>query len=368
MGDAKATSTPSLNFIATDMTLSIRDAASTPFTTTTQQRLTAFLSNGFTSDEQVSADPASTGFIALRFGGTKVQIVEVDSPTSTGDVTPSANYPVGAILILGSQSDAFSAKSDSQAGGWCFGFASRNEQFSHGIHEEDAAATMNNGSISDDVALNVLLHDGSTGLVASASLGQTSFTLSFTSVLGSARKQVVLLVPQADFTATGAGSFPLATAAGTGSLTFQGTGAGSFPLAQGAGTASLTFQAAGAGAFALPLGSGTASLTFQASGAGDFPLATGEGVGQSGFTATGPGVFPLPIGDGLALLVFQATGVGFFPLATAQGFGPEGPTLACESAMEGDFKTTSALLANYSVVKALSGDYSTITDLEGDNC
>jgi hypothetical protein len=319
MGDAKATATPSTNLVGTDMTITIRDAASAPFTTTNTQRMTARLSNGFTSDEQVSADPAETGFMAIRFGGTKTQILAVDSPTATGDVTTSTNYPVGAIFVIGTVMDAFGAKGDSQAGGWSLGFASRNEAFCNGVHEEDAAATMNNGCFSDDTALNVLLHDGTAGLVASASLGQTNFTLSFTTVLGSARKQIVLVMPQADFTSTGSGSFPLATGAGTGSLTFDATGAGTFPLATGAGVGSLTFQGTGSGTFPLATGAATGSLTFQGTGAGSFPLAQAAGVALLAFQATGAGTFPLATGSGTALEVFQGTGAGSFAVPVGAG-------------------------------------------------
>lgn len=431
MGDAKATATPSMSFLDTDMTVIIRDATTPPFTTLNQQRMTARLSNGFTSDEQISANPGATGFMALRFGGVKIQVLSVNSPTSNGDVTTSTNYPVGSILILGSQADAFTAKGDSQAGGWCFGFASKFEQFATGIHEEDAAATMNNGSLCEDVALSIALHNGSgKAIVATAALTVSNFTLSFTTTQGTARKQAVLVIPQADFTSTGSGSFPLATGAGTASLTFQATGAGNFPLATGAGTAQEVFQASGAGtfplaegagtalevfqatgagtfplaqgagvsllvfqgtgvgSFPLPLGAGTASLTFQAVGAGSFPLVQGAGTAQLVFLGTGVGSFPLAEGSAVALLVFQGVGVGFFPLPTALGFGPPADSLACEELLEGDYvatdalggdrgvtavlsgdrSTTSTLLANYSIASDLQADYETITDLEGDNC
>lgn len=134
-----------------------------------------------------------------------------------------------------------------------------------------------------------------------------------------ARQVVVFLLGRDIIQGNGAGNFPLATGAGTGSLTFQGSGAGSFPLATGAATGSLTFQATGAGSFPLAQGAGTGSLTFQATGAGSFPLAQASGLGSLVFQATGAGSFPLALADGLGSLTFQAAGAGSFPLATADG-------------------------------------------------
>lgn len=225
-GDAKATSTPSLRIATDAFAVTIRDAANAGGVSVSSSiQLDSFITNGFRVKDTIGGDPAPVQYIAVGMSTLKADIATIDSPTSTGAVTMSMTDP-GSALIIGTLSDATgTAKADSAGGVFSLGFASQSEEFSIGVYEQDAQATMNNGSFTDDKAISVLTDSGGTGLVASGSFSTTNLSLNFTTVQGTARKQFVMLFPRAIFAGTAAisGFHPLIAA--TGKLVFRGTAA-----------------------------------------------------------------------------------------------------------------------------------------------
>jgi hypothetical protein len=136
-------------------------------------------------------------YLAVKTEANGYALVDVDSPTSTGDVVKSTSFKPGHAFILETlQTIPVGARADAEGGAFGFGYANRNEVMSQSCTEEDAAATMNNSSLSDDIAINIPQHDQSAGLVATAAFNAADVTFSFTSVLATARRQKVLILRQ----------------------------------------------------------------------------------------------------------------------------------------------------------------------------
>jgi hypothetical protein len=274
-------------------------------------------------------------YLAVSYGVNEYELVTSVTGTSDGEDTTYGSILAWSAMTLQTIRTGTGWNSGSvTTNASCFGtgsasFGSPVPETSLTGTNEDGVGTTNAFSWSDE-ALFAMPESGSPSTFYKApvqdwpSTGGVHVQWNPAPSDATARQVVVFLLGRDTISGTGAGTFPLPTASGTASLTFQGTGAGTFPLATGAGTASLTFQGTGAGAFALPLGSGTASLTFQATGAGSFPLATAAGTASLGFQATGAGSFPLPTADGTASLTFQAAGAGAFALPIADGLASLG--------------------------------------------
>ncbi len=314
----------------TDLCQGVR-ARSIPFTyfgSTELDPTTPFDSTGFNI---ITGDATGTGprfiYLALQYGSKNFTLVEETAPTSTGvkNFTGYGFRPGFALAMVTTSSSAWGENvglDDSQAG--CVGLAhwSSLEQWCATILSEDAAATTNTNSRTKDKPIFTYLGDNSTLRNEANFNGFTSdgFDLDYTTVFASGALRFVVFALETEIIqGTGAGNFPLATGAGTGSLTFQGTAAGTFPFTTAAGTGSLTFQGTGAGSFPLAQAAGTASLTFQATGASTLPLAIASGTGSLVFQGTGAGTFPLPGASGTGSLTFHGTVAGTFPFTTAAG-------------------------------------------------
>lgn len=324
-GDAKATSTPSMRLDPTTAVLDLRDsAAAAGVSILASITLDSILANGFRVKDNLGSDPPPIAYIAVSMGGLVPDLFTLDSPTSGGGTATATFTNPDSALVFGSLVDATGAnKADTQGGSFCIGFTSQSEEFSIGVHEQDAQATMNNGTTTDSKALTVLTDAGAAGLVAAASYNTSSLKFTFSTVQGTARKQFVLVFPSPIFTGTGAPLFPKATGAATAQEQFIATGAASFPRPTSVATAEQQFVGASAASFPRPIAIATAEEQFVAVGAALFPKPTATGVGEEQITGTSSAFFPIPTGSGTAQLQFIAVGSGSFRIPTGTAAAEE---------------------------------------------
>lgn len=391
--DGRLTTEPSLNTpgtLATSFHNISTSTGATTMTNTASVGVSAFLSNGFRAVNINGVDPPQFAIMAVRVGA-QCDLVRFNTPTSGGGTNSLSMTTPGSAFSFNTEVSAIGNVTNTNAGQYGVGFASMSEQFCFARHERNGVALTDNGCVSDDRIINIPSGDGSaTDLAGTASFSDTGLTITYGTVLGTARNHDVLLIPRGVVTGTGAGSFPLATGTGAGSLTFEGTGAGSFPVPTGTGTGSEVFVGTGAGSFApptgtgsgeeafpgtgagsfpLPSGTGSGSLTFSGTGAGTMPLPTGAGSGEEVFEAAGAGLFPLPQGTGSGSLVFSGSGDGSFPVPRGSGNGSSGDELeGCVVDLAASRESVIDLPASHRRTVSFSASYHRRADLRGAAC
>lgn len=166
-----------------------------------------FTANGF--DHQASANPGTDefAFLGLKFTGRQSWVGTVDSPTATGNdsQTGPGFKPQAVLLGLSAIQAVDVTEGDADAGPFGISFFNETEEFCKSIAIEDAAATTNTQSVSDDQAVNLDAHDGTdTWDAAFVSMDANGWTLNFSATDGTARKWIGLAVegeaaPAADF-------------------------------------------------------------------------------------------------------------------------------------------------------------------------
>lgn len=175
-----------------------------------------FDASGFTVTLRLAtAGTDEIGYLALDFGSdADVWVGTHATPTSTGNQSSTAPGFEPELVLFGmTQLTAIDTGAvDASAGPYGIGAITADNEYSDSIALEDAAATTNTQSLSDDTAVNLPNDDGTTGIVAAfVSMNSDGWTLNFSSVLGSATQFIALAVN------------PVATVETAGSITPTGS-------------------------------------------------------------------------------------------------------------------------------------------------
>lgn len=153
----------------------------------------SFDASGFTvTTRNAGANDDDMIYLALSFGGAvEGWVGTVDTPTSTGD---SAKTGVGftpALVLMGMTYAEAVDTTYGDANGGTLGFSvfDADDEFAMSWGEEDAAATTNNQSLSDNTAVELPDDDGAAGLTgAFTSMDADGFTINYSAVEAAAKK------------------------------------------------------------------------------------------------------------------------------------------------------------------------------------
>lgn len=292
--------------------------------------LDAFITDGFRVKDVPGADPPAIVYLAINLNGVSVNTAVWDSPTSDTQVNVAFTTKPGSVFLMGTSADALGDKTDTQQSGNSFGFASQYEQGSMSFWEEDAQATMNNGSISSwTKALLLRESDGTNGLgcvLVNFADSQVEFS-SWDTVYGSARKQLMLVIKRPFYTLFPSGiaseeAFGTATIT-PGSVTVSPSGIAS---AEAFGTAvvqpgAVTLSPSG---IASEEAFGTPALTVGAVTVSPTGIASDEAFGTAVLTATitvSPTGIPSEEAFGTPVLTPGAVTVSPTGIASTEAFG-----------------------------------------------
>lgn len=158
------------------------------------EELSAFGSSGFTATSRLGgANSQTMYYIALRLGAgpaVSAKVYTYSTPTATGDNTDSgAGFTPQYIEYLLSFGEATQQLYVDHNGG-TVGIAviDADEAYSNTVSAEDAAATSNTQSLSDDVSIQCPDHDGAAGLTATfVAFTSTGVTHNFSAVQAAAK-------------------------------------------------------------------------------------------------------------------------------------------------------------------------------------
>ena len=154
-----------------------------------------FTSSGFDWQTSTANNPDWL-VIALNFGGLASAVGTYEPPTSTGAHTLSLPWtPQFCLLGLNLCQAVDTSEQDADAGSFGLAHLTASAQYCDSISIEDAAATTNTQSLSDNQAINFPAHDGSalyTGTQTAMDSGGVDFT--YTAVSANTRKWIYLAV------------------------------------------------------------------------------------------------------------------------------------------------------------------------------
>lgn len=171
-----------------------------------------FISNGtdgFTvlHHNGVHIGALASGYLALAFNGAvSFKAGTMDTPTDTGDdaQTGPGFTPQFAMLLMNPLTTVDST--DATQGAIGISTFTADDEYSIAVADEDNQADMDTQSLSDDTAVNLPQHDGSTGHVAAyKSMDANGWTLTFSETLGTACKWPWLAIEEV---AAAAGRIP----------------------------------------------------------------------------------------------------------------------------------------------------------------
>lgn len=137
-------------------------------------------------------------YLALSFGNAaNVNLRSIDSPTSTGnDARTGIGFePQFVLLGLMDLQTADTALSNADAGSFGVSCFTENAEYCNSWADEDAAATTNTQTLSDDTAVHFTTQDGTQQYVASfSSMGSDGYTLNYSVADATARKWFELAI------------------------------------------------------------------------------------------------------------------------------------------------------------------------------
>jgi hypothetical protein len=166
----------------------------------------------FTSSANAGSD--RVGYIALDLQGRACDVFTYEPPTSATSSSIALAYnPTFCILGLNGCTAVDTAEQDGDAGVFGISVMDSTAQFCNSIAIEDASATTDTQSLSDDQAIRLPAHDGASDLYAGT---LTDFTggvnMSFTAAHATTRKWIGMTIG------------PAAAGGGTSNLTLLGVG------------------------------------------------------------------------------------------------------------------------------------------------
>ena len=157
--------------------------------------LTNITGNVATITTRNAAGAATIAGLALKFTGLQVYAGTATTPTATGTVASTLPFaPMFAGFINTLLAVTGTTKTNADAGSLGVGFVNATEQEGVTVSSQDAVTTGNTQSIRDTKVMNVPLHDGAAGLVGSASLTATGYSINYTAVQATAKRYMVFAV------------------------------------------------------------------------------------------------------------------------------------------------------------------------------
>lgn len=228
--------------------------------------VTSFDANGFTVTTRLSGNNAFLGFIALKYGGSRVWTGRVDSRTSTGiQSTTSLNFRPRAMWMLGSATDNTIdtlVNNDEEAGVFSLGVATDDEEFSSSVGISEGGANTA-GSIVDEKFVRGRTGSGAE-IIASYSSLVDGFELDYTSVDSKAWKLWFTAVGEIE--ASGGSTAGAATSSGTAAIGRYTSAGDSDAAAVGSDGDSTIVRPASGDSEATATSSGTSDRVATASG------------------------------------------------------------------------------------------------------
>ncbi len=187
-----------------------------------------FDASGFDVDIQTAgANGIDLLYLALNFGGAAKSFVgPVTSPTSIGnDAQTGPGFKPQFVMMGMSMLEAENSPNlTNLAGSFGVSTFTPTAEFCNSVQSEDAAATTNEQSISDNTAIELPDDDGAAGLTASfVSMDTTGWTLNYSAVEASAKQFWALAIEEV---AAAAGGRIMSSLAGPGGLASKGGIAG----------------------------------------------------------------------------------------------------------------------------------------------
>jgi hypothetical protein len=161
--------------------------------------LTNFTSTGFQFTSNVSANNDLFGFIGLKFGGLGSAVGTYAPPTTATTSTISTSFtPQFCLLGLNGCTAVDTAEQDGDAGPYGVSVMTPTAQYCNAIAIEDASATTDTQSMSDDQAIKFPAHDGASDLHAATlvSMNGSGVNLSYSAANATSRKWIYLAVEQ----------------------------------------------------------------------------------------------------------------------------------------------------------------------------
>ncbi len=182
--DSVTTTNPSAYYSAT---YCLGDLNTTGGTTQWEASLTAFDSSGFSITTSGTGGATSTDaiYLALKFANHSSGVITHTTPTSTGNdaETGFGFTPQFVMMGMGFHEAVDTGYENANAGPFGFSAFTASAEFSNTVATEDGASTSNEQSLSDNQAVNLADHDGTTGLTASfVSMDANGFTLNYANV------------------------------------------------------------------------------------------------------------------------------------------------------------------------------------------
>lgn len=162
--------------------------------------LGSFDSSGFTLTPSASGASDDFGYLALKFDGCASWVGSINSPTSTGNAAnTSPGFTPQFVMMALSMLDTEDADEvDDTAGAFGIAAFTASESFCNALAIEDASATTDTQSLSDDQAINLDAHDGTAAYDATlVSMDANGFTLNYSAADGTTRKWFGLAVEEA---------------------------------------------------------------------------------------------------------------------------------------------------------------------------
>jgi hypothetical protein len=121
-----------------------------------------FDSSGFTSTTKIAGTAYVYGYLALEIGALDSSLVDISTPTSTGNDSVTIGHASRFGLILGTLAQAFDTdEADSDGGSCMFSIMTSDAQYVIGNASEDNVGTSNTQSYNDDIAIYMSQDDGS---------------------------------------------------------------------------------------------------------------------------------------------------------------------------------------------------------------
>lgn len=156
----------------------------------------AFAASGFDLTTTGAGNNSDLMYLALGGIAACTKVVTVDTPTSTGCATvntfgfrPQLTYQVATLM----EAIDTAYNGDARAGGWALGGFNSASGAMTSIADEEAAATTDSQTLSENKAVNLPLDTGATGVEADFEETTASgYILDYTAVTGTAKKFFVL--------------------------------------------------------------------------------------------------------------------------------------------------------------------------------
>ncbi|MCB0184923.1 MAG: hypothetical protein KDE31_11690, partial [Caldilineaceae bacterium] len=163
----------------------------------------ALVTGGFTYQSLDEAGAGDVTVVAIDTGSTGTSVQVVDTPTSTGAANlfgSALAFQPGMVLAFGTwrsavDADGAAGATDGDAGAWAITQAIDGAEYSTAWAIEDAQATTDTQSLSDNQWLNMPDDSGANAItVTGATWGSDNVALTWGAVDGTARKMLVLAV------------------------------------------------------------------------------------------------------------------------------------------------------------------------------